>query len=227
MVDHPRGLAGDRAAGRVLAVEDPEGIVSIPRPMLVLEGIRVLFEIAQELRTIGGPALGVPEAVELELVPGHAERREQPRGDGHHLHVSFGAGARNHLDPEGSVLAQPTLLRPPVAKQRLDVIALERRRQIRPVLEIGPDDRRGSLRTKAQRTAAPVLERVHLLVHDITRLAGRPSEQLGALERRHLHVSIPEQGRDPVRRFVHRAKSLRIGRQPVLRASRRREVHRR
>src|SRR5207244_12756005 len=62
-----------------------------------------------------------------------------------------------------------------------------RRRVLREaVLDVRARDRRGALRPERERALAPVLEGVHLLVHDVGRRARRPLEQRRVLEARRL-----------------------------------------
>ncbi len=68
-----------------------------------------------------------------------------------------------------------------------------------PVLEIGPADRRGDLRAKRQRAAAAIVERVHLLLHDVGGLPHPAREQLGRLERRRLDPAVAGGAEDLVR----------------------------
>src|SRR5947208_14744413 len=89
------------------------------------------------------------------------------------------------------MLAVTALLRRRVAVHRRDREQLLRLRlAVEPVLEVGADDRRGSLRPKRQRATAAVFERVHLLLDDIRARARRAREELGVLEDGRLDAAV-------------------------------------
>ena len=65
------------------------------------------------------------------------------------LDVGRGALDADHLDAELAELAEPARLRPSVPELRLDVVALERVRQLLRVRQVGAHDRRRALRAAA------------------------------------------------------------------------------
>src|SRR3954453_7998397 len=58
------------------------------------------------------------------------------------------------------------------------------------VLEVSPADRRRRVCAKRQRAAAPILERVHLLLNHVRAGARGAREELGLLEERRLDPAV-------------------------------------
>src|SRR5207253_7509050 len=100
-----------------------------------------------------------------------------------HLGVDGGILRADRLERELPVLAVASAAGSRIAVHRRDRVRLHRLRLLREaVLDVGAGDRRGSLRPQRERAAAPVLERVHLLVHDVGGLARRALEEGCLLE---------------------------------------------
>ena len=87
------------------------------------------------------------------------------------------------------------------------------------MLEVGSADRRGPFRTERQRAPAAVIERVHLLLDDVGRLADPAREQLGGLERRRFDPSVARRLEDPRGVGFERGAACRIGGEHIERAS--------
>ena len=68
------------------------------------------------------------------------------------------------------------------------------------VLDVGSRDRCGPLRTEREGAAASVVERVHLLVDDVGRLARRPVKEAGVLKSRRLDAAVSVDRRQRVDR---------------------------
>src|SRR5947209_3319795 len=80
---------------------------------------------------------------------------------------------------------QPSLLWPLVTVDRRDVAeSAKRARWTDIVFDHGPNRRSRSLRFQRNIAVTLVFEAVHLLRHDVARLAGAPSENLGVFKNR-------------------------------------------
>ena len=122
---------------------------------------------------------------------GEAERAPQPREHHDLLGVDVGAGEAERLDVELVELPVAALLRPLVAEHRaagphaLRPLVGER------VLDRGADDAGGRLGTQRQALAVQlVLERVHLVLDDVGRVADAAHEQRRRLDDRHAQVAV-------------------------------------
>ena len=110
-------------------------------------------------------------------------RREQRVVELDHLRIERGVLGADRLDIQLPVLAEASLLRTPVAVDRLVRVELLRLRlAVQAVLEVGAHDRSSRLGAKRERPVAAVLERVHLLRDDVRPLPGRAREEVGLLE---------------------------------------------
>ena len=135
-----------------------------------------------------------------------------------------GSARADRLDGQLVVLAVAAAPGRAVAVHRRDRVRLHRLRlAMHAVLEVGARDRRGAFGTKRQRAVAAVGEGVHLLVHDVGRLARRAREEPGVLEAGRLDAApAVERGH-----LLHRANELPprcVVRQHVVRAARRLEL---
>ena len=120
------------------------------------------------------------------------------------------------------MLAVTALLRRRVAVHRRDREQLLRLRlAVEPVLEVGADDRRGSLRPKRQRATAAVFERVHLLLDDIRARARRAREELGVLEDGRLDAAVTGERAEALDLARDALPERLFGRQDVVRSPRR------
>ena len=81
------------------------------------------------------------------------------------------------------MLAVPSALRRGVPVHRVEGVELDRLRlAVHAVLDVRAADRRRALRAQGERAAAAVLERVHLLLHDVRARPRGPLEERGVLE---------------------------------------------
>ena len=120
------------------------------------------------------------------------------------------------------MLTKAALLRAAVAVDGLDRVELLRLRlAVEPVLEVGADDRRGSLRPKRQRATAAVFERVHLLLDDIRARARRAREELGVLEDGRLDAAVTGERAEALDLARDALPERLFGRQDVVRSPRR------
>ena len=92
----------------------------------------------------------------------------------------------DHLGVDLVELAEAALLRALVAEHRTMRGELQRRILLPALGQIRARDAGSEFRTQRKRISAAVLERVHLLRHDVGRLAQRAREDGGAFEHRNV-----------------------------------------
>ena len=92
-----------------------------------------------------------------------------------------------------------------------------------PVLKIGAGDRSSGLGPQGQRAAAAVLERVHLLVHDVRACAGGSLEEGGVFEVRRQDRAVAVERAESLDLARHQAPERLLGGEDVVGASRRLE----
>ena len=132
----------------------------------------------------------------------------------------------HRLEADLPELAVAPLLRRRVPEHRPDVVGLHGLRlPVQAVLEVGARDGRRSLGPQSQRALAPVLERVHLLVHDVRAGAGRAREELGVLERGRDDEAVAVQVRGFGGRAQHGPAARLVGGKDVERPARRLDPH--
>ena len=224
-VDDLRRLARDRTAGVVLAVQDPERVVLESIPVLVAQTLPVGTEEGNQFLPVGRPADLVTDRVQLELDPGEVQPPQVRVADGDHLDIRRGVFRAEHLDAELPMLAVAALLRARVSIHPCQVVGLERRGLLLHLREVGAHHRRGPLRAKGERATLAIVEGVHLLGHDVAGLAGRPSEELGGLEHRRLHVPVAVEARERGRPIVERSHPAPPRRKQIQRAPRWSKIH--
>ena len=145
------------------------------------------------------------------------------------LGVDRRVGRADRLGAELVVLAVAPGLRPLVAEHRAVVPELHRLRPlVHAVLDVGAADGRRALGAQRQRAPALVLERVHLLAHDVGRLADAALEQPGLLELGGDDVAVAVGGEDARRDGDHGVAPRGLVGQQVVRAlGRARRAHQR
>ena len=180
MVEEAGGVLGGRPALVGLAVEDPQRVLQMTRPVGGAELVGPLGQEGGEQRDIAGLADGVAHGVQLERDGAQAEAGEEVVGQGDHLDVEVGVGRAQRLDPQLVVLAVAALLGVLVAEGGCPVPRLPRRHRV--VLDVGAGDRRGALGPQRHQLAVAVLEDVHLLADHLARLADAAQEDSGVLE---------------------------------------------
>jgi hypothetical protein len=187
----------------------------------------VLVEPRAQPLDVPGPAVRVPDRVQLERVVRHFESAEDLVVELEHLGVDRGIGAADRLDAQLPVLAVAALLRPVVTPERPDRVELLRLRlAMEPVLDVGARDRRGALGPQGQRASAAVLERVRLLLDDVRPLARRADDQVGILDPRRLDRPVAVEAADLLHRRRHPTPAGLLGREDVVGAARRLERRR-
>ncbi len=165
------------------------------------------------------PRLGVAQRVQLEhnLVD-DTQLAEQLRAHRDQFDVGRRLGRADDLGVELVELAITALLRALVAEQRAVGGELHRRELLPAVRDISAADAGGELGAQRQRFAAAVVERVHLLRHDVGRLAERAGEDAGELEHRHVDAAEAVQLAHAVERLDHRIEARDVVAIEVLRA---------
>ena len=150
---------------------------------LALVRAQVVLEVAPVGLARGRRA----EAREPQPQPARADRLQQLGEQQDQLGVDRRVVGADRLGADLPELPEAPGLRALAAEEAAQVPQLHRLRLlVHAVLEVGAAHRRGALRAQGQRLARPLVERVHLLLHDVGRLADAAREQLGRLEGRGL-----------------------------------------
>ena len=120
------------------------------------------------------------------------------------------------------MLAVTAALRLVVAVHRRDREELHGLRlALHAVLEVRAADRRGALGAERKLASAPVLEDVHLLLHDVGPGPGRPLEELDVLEHRRLDAPVAVEVAQTLHLPRHLLPERLLGGKDVVRAARR------
>ncbi len=169
----------------VLDVEDLEDARGALVGDLLVDqlGMRIepLVEPGDVLRT----AVRVADRVEAQLPLRHAEAAQELGVVLDHLGIHRRIRRADRLERQLPVLAVPPAAGSPVAIHGRDRVRLHGLRLLREaVLDVGARDRSGSLGAQRDRAAAAILERVHLLVHDVGSLPRCALEEGRLLEAR-------------------------------------------
>ena len=133
-------------------------------------------------RDVPRPAHPVAHGVQPQRHLAQAQPREEVVCQRDHLDVEVGVGRAERLHAQLVVLAVATVLRVLVPERGRHVPRLPRRHGV--VLHVGAGDGGGSLGAQRHQLAVAVLEDVHLLAHDLARLADAAQEHAGVLEDR-------------------------------------------
>ncbi len=141
-----------------------------------------LGEEGAQQRDVPRPAHPVAHGVQPQRHLAQAEAGEEVVGQRDHLDVEVGVGRAERLHAQLVVLAVATVLGVLVPERGRDVPRLPRRHGV--VLHVGAGDGGGALRAQRHQLAVAVLEDVHLLAHDLARLADAAEEHAGVLEDR-------------------------------------------
>jgi hypothetical protein len=128
-----------------------------------------LPEIRHELRPVGFSISGITEVVDFKRQTRKSEIGKHSPQQGDDFDISAWIGHAKRFHAELVKLAQSASLWPLVAKHRPQIEILLRDRISRAVvLDVCPYRPGGPFGPKGQRCAIPVLERVHLLLHDVS-----------------------------------------------------------
>ena len=209
----------------ILAVEQPQWIALDASPRIVAHRRQVRRESAPAAPR-GRRGRQAASPIELMLstassMPYCATSSHAKRDD---FEVRLGAREAEALDAELMRLAIASLLRTLVAKDRADVVEPQRPDREEAVLEHGPHDRRRPFWAQRDASAAPIVERVHLLFHDVGLLTDAAHEEIGGLEDRRANLAISEPSRQPVNARFEFAPAARLRREKIRGAARRVEA---
>jgi len=204
VVADARRLVEHRAARLDLAVERAQRVQLEALATVATKLGLAAAQVVAEPADVGGPAGRVAHAVDRQAQAADAELREELGEHGDDLGVDLRRRRADRLGAQLVVLAVAAGLRPLVAEHRAVVPELHRLRPlVQAVLDVQAADRRRALGTQGQRTAALVRERVHLLTHDVGRLAHAALEQARLFELGGDDVPVPVGGEDPRRGRDH------------------------
>lgn len=166
------------------------------------------LEMRHQPRTPRLARLGVAQGIELQRhALGDAELVQQLVRHHQQLDVRRRFGRAQYLGVDLVELAIAPLLRPFVAEHRAAGRDLQRRMLLPAFGQERARDTCGELRPQGQRIAAAVGESVHLLRHDVGRLADRAGEDLGRLEHRQVDALETVQAADAFERLDHRCEA--------------------
>ncbi len=204
-------------AARVLAIEDAQRVLLDALLALGAELAPVRAEKGSQRLQIGAAGLGIPERVQL-----HPDALEPHGGEELHRQVDeLGLLRRGgHAIRLGANLPELSVaagLHPLVPEHRPEVppaghrLALGHR-----VLDVGPDRRRRALGAQGEAPASLVLEGVHLLPHDVRRLAHAAHEERGVLQRRGAGLLVAEAAERLPRRSLQRVPHGDVGREEIV-----------
>src|SRR5579863_5888278 len=146
--------------------------------------------VFEQSRTIGGPALGVAQRIDLEL-QFQLQLLTQLIDHDQQFGVASRVGATENLDAKLMELPEAPLLRPLAAKHRTRVIeTLLGIAAIQARLDIGADDTGSPFRSNREQRLrlVGVAECVHLLFDDIRGFAARTLIQFEPFEDRDAHL---------------------------------------
>ena len=189
-VDQRRRAGGGLAIGGRLRVEHAERV-------LLEAPLRVLAELVAERGEVGEQRVAVALAraaraqrVDVDLEAGDADRREEACDQIDHLGVAERAGIAVKLAPGLIELPVAALRGALAAEHRPEVVpARDRLQGVHLVLDVGARGARRALGAHRERVAV-ALERVHLLLHHVRRLADGSREERGVLEQRRPHLGV-------------------------------------
>ncbi len=182
MVEQPGRALHHRTRARVIGVEGAQRVVLDARADILGELLLVGTQVGLQALAVLAAALGASEARESQAHLSDLELGEQ-RGQQHDRLGVHGRVLRaQRLGPHLPELAVAPRLGALVAEEARQVPELHRLAAlVHPVLHIGATDRGGALRAQRERAPGGVLEREHLLTHDVRRGAHPTREQLGGL----------------------------------------------
>ena len=199
-------VAGVERAHRV-QVDPPANLGREP----VLVGPQVGLQLARGTRPASPASRGSP-GVQADLPD--PERVEQVGEQHDQLGVGLGRARSRSPRPRPARTGGSGPAAAPRPEEARQVPELHRLRQlVHAVLDVRAAHRGGALGPQRERAPAAVVERVHLLLHDVGRLPDAAREQLGRLERRRLDPrgSRPRRGSAPHLRLEHLAARSIVG----------------
>ncbi len=182
MVEEVRGICGGGAALLRLAVQDPQRVLEVPRPVGRAQLVGPLGEEGAQERDVARAAHPVAHGIQPQGHPAQAEAGEEVVRQRHDLDVEVGVGRPECLHAQLVVLAVTAVLGILVPERRRHVPGLPGRHRV--VLHVRPGNGGRSFRAERHHLAVPVLEDVHLLADHLAALADAAQEHAGVLEDR-------------------------------------------
>ena len=220
MVDDARRLKLQFLVLRFLRVEQAQWVLLESHAAFRAQLGQIRAIVVAEQLAIRRTADLVPNAVEQEMDASGIERAEPAPAQNDRLDIEEGAGIADRFDTELTEFVEATALRPFRAKIRAQVIETDRLRlQLHARVEVGADDRCSPLRAQGQGSIASVLEREHLLAHDVARLSHGAHKELGGLEGRGFNPQVTEPLGEVFRRTRHPVPVRLLRRQQILRSA--------
>ena len=148
-------------------------------------------ELLQPL-AIDGTTLGTADGIEMQLQLLQAESAQEFDGKHDDFCVNCRTCLAQSLHAELVELAVASRLRTIIAEHRADVEELhESVRRIELVLQVRAHDRSRILGPQRKAALTSIGERIHLLFHDVGRLADAAQEKLRMLENRRADFMVP------------------------------------
>ena len=176
------------------------GVVVQPPAAVRAQLVYAVAVVSPEGVDVGGPALGVPDAVYAQCEAVETHGPEESPSQIYDLGVDRRVFVAEHLDAELVMLTVPSGLWALVAEHRAYVEEAYRLWAVaHAVLEVSAADRRGALGPQGDEVAAAVLERVRLLLDDVGDLADSADEQAGVFEDGGVDPLVPKPRRDVAR----------------------------
>ncbi len=169
----------------MVGVEGAQRVAVDPSPHVAGELVGTRAEEGAKLVRVLAPGLGGAEARQAQPHLVHAAPLEQLREEQDQLGIERRIIGAERLRVDLRELAIAARLRGLVAEERAPRPHLYRLgKLVHPVLDVGPADRRGGLGPERHGASAGILEREHLLLHDVGALPDAAREHLGVLEHR-------------------------------------------
>ena len=174
-----------------LAVENAQRAALEAVAAILAEIIEMRTEIVLQRLAILRTALGAAHGVQRELESLEAQGLQEVDGDEDNLRVHHRVLLPQRLNAELMELAHTASLWTIVAEHGADIEQLHQRAvAIELVLQVGAHRRGRVLRTQCDAAATAILERIHLLVHDVGAIADAALEELRMLEHRRADLLI-------------------------------------
>ena len=220
LVEQPRRARHHLARARVIRVEGAQRVELDPGDDVLGQPRRVVAQVLLQLVAVAQPVQRHPEARDPQPRL-HAGGLEDLGEQQDRLRVDRRVVGADRLGADLPELAEAALLRTLATEEAREVPELRRLRQlVHAVLQVGTADRGRALGAQRDALGIRVVERVHLLLHDVGRLADAAGEQLGRLERRRLDPPVAGALEDPARVTLERGARERLIAQHVVRAAR-------
>ena len=203
-VGQQRRPGDDGAVALVLGIEDAQGIALQPRETVVGKPVAVFGEVLHQYFPVSVAAFAVAQGVQLQGdFFAHPQRLQDVGPEGDDFHVGHGLGDAQHLHVDLVELALASLLRALVAEHRSAAEKFERQVLGEAVRQDGADHARRTLRAQGDAVSAAVLERIHLLGHDVGGIAQGTREDLRELEDRRRYLGEPVARGNLAGRLLH------------------------